>query len=78
MDISDIISILLVALLIALLIGVIISTYLCIRTEWLFNKKNKILLNKGIADYNKVLDYNTIMFKKFWIWDIEKLKKENK
>ena len=48
-----------------------------IRNEWVF--KHRIELNRhenGVHLINEYIGYNE-MIRKFWIWDIEKLKKTN-
>jgi len=73
MEIVDSISI----ISILFLIVIVISTYLSIRNEWVSEILDDAIAKGGLKEFNKFPDYDTMLFKKFWVWNKEKLKKKN-
>ena len=57
-------------------ICICIMIYLVFRNQWVYSKRINLLYN-DISEYNKLLEYGDMLYKRFWIWDIEKLKKGN-
>ena len=56
---------------IVFLITCIVCVFIFIRNSWVFSRKIKLINNPQRSEY---LSYDMMMLK-FWIWDIEKLKK---
>jgi len=46
--------------------------YFIIRNHFIHKARIKIL-NEGLHKYNLLLSYEGMLFKKFWVWDINKL-----
>lgn len=44
-----------------------------VRNEWVYKSRDK-LISERFDEYDDYLDYDAMM-RKFWVWDIEKLKK---
>jgi len=60
-----------------LIMSVILIFLLCIyqcRNWWVYRQRTK-LLYKNENEYDKLIDYD-LMIRKFWVWDVDKLKKE--
>ncbi len=58
------------------LLGILIFLlYLHIRNLWVYDQRSE-LLRKSLREYDTYKDYDTMMIK-FWVWDIEKFKKED-
>ena len=55
-----------------------IISYFEIRNEWISMILDNAFKKGGIKEYNKYLSYETMLFKKFWVWNKDKLKKENR
>jgi len=45
------------------------------RNGWVHSTRNKIL-KSGLREFYKLPSYNTMMLK-FWIWNVDKFKKNN-
>ncbi|MCR4334343.1 MAG: hypothetical protein NUV47_01260 [Patescibacteria group bacterium] len=55
------------------IITILIATGVAIRNHWVFSAQMKLIGNPRRLEY---LSYDTMMLK-FWIWDVEKLKRKN-
>ena len=78
MDPITIVLIILFILGVASFIGLVSSIYMGIRNNWVA-KNRRILLNETLyttdfTEYENYLSYKEMM-NKFWVWDINKLKK---
>ena len=65
-------------LLIIVLIWMIIFYYFIFRNEWVSKILDNTFRKGGLSEFNKFPDYNTILFKKFWVWNKDKLKRKDK
>ena len=59
---------------ISFLIWQLILFYIFIRNEWVSKILDDAYKQGGIKEYNKFPAYETMLLKKFWVWDKEKLK----
>ena len=59
---------------------IVLAIYMLIRDGWVYYKRRQLAEEDwdsgkwGNGEYHKLYDYDTMM-RKFWIWDINKLKK---
>ena len=52
--------------------------FILIRNLWVFKQQNKLnRCENRVYLLNKYISYDEMMYK-FWIWDVEKLKKQDK
>ncbi len=51
-------------------------TYMWVRNDWVCRKRIQ-LNHKDPETYLKIEPYEYMLFKKFWVWDFNKLIKEN-
>ena len=59
-------------LLILSILSLILIGYFIIRNHFVHKARSKIL-KEGLDKYNLLLSYDEMLFKKFWVWDINKL-----
>lgn len=77
MKVSDVMVILTISVLSILVVGCLFAL---IRNQWVFNGRMKILNRQpqgsGLDEFKTLISYDEMM-RKWWIWDIEKLKKHD-
>jgi len=61
-----------ITVLILSILSLIILGYFAIRNHFVHKARIKII-NEGLDKYNLLLSYEDMLFKKFWVWDINKL-----
>jgi hypothetical protein len=61
------------ALLIFLGIVIFVGIFILCRNEWVYKKRTEIIDNH-FHEYFNYISYNDMVLK-FWIWDIEKMRK---
>lgn len=57
---------------IIILVTIAIAVFAIIRNNWTFNRQIKLISNPLQYEYLSYLQ----MFARFWIWDVEKLKRK--
>ncbi len=73
----EVMIIFLLSMALVCIIALISCWYLLVRNNWVYTHRTKIL-NMGdmgdMTEYDNLLSYKEMM-NKFWVWDIEKLKR---
>jgi hypothetical protein len=69
-------DLLLLLIFIVLLLVIFVTNFMFFRNEWVWKKRNEIILYR-YDEFDDYISYQE-MFKKFWIWDIEKMRKVRK
>ena len=54
-------------------IGIAICMFMVYRNNWVHDQRTQLLAER-LGEYDLYLDYHQMLYR-FWIWDIEKLKK---
>lgn len=59
--------------LIILISTLFIGIYFLMRNEWVYHRRINLIDKDELNNY---LSYDEILYRKFWIWNIEKLRKK--
>ena len=62
-------------LLILTVIALLFFIYIFFRNEWVFRMVMETI-DRDMGEYAELLPYHDMVWKKFWVYDIEKLKKD--
>lgn len=56
---------------------IIASLYMLARNEWVYTQRTKLLYDDDLDGYLSLIDYNAMM-RRWWVWDINKLRRADK
>jgi len=54
--------------------GILVCIFALIRNQWVFKQRTAFLDRHDLEGYDELKNYDS-MYYRFWIWDINKLKK---
>lgn len=69
---SQTVQIIATIIMVIFLISIIISIYNLIRIEWVYQQRTKAIYSD---EYDNLPTFNKMLYKYWYIWDVEKIKK---